>query len=400
MGANVPTIRNSRSGVVVRHKEYLGDITASNVFRNQVFPINPGISLTFPWLSQIANSFEEYELRGMVFEFKSLSSDALLLTANNSSLGSVIMGTQYDVLDKPFVNKIQMENHQYSNSAKPSQTFIHPIECARKQTPLTRLFTRNAAVPEGADPRLYDLGNFQLAVQGMQGASTGTCGELWISYEVKFFKPQLYEYLGIQQLFDRYDSPVQTAGPPSLATTPFGDISTLLPIKPDNIETMVGSNLGTTITAGRTSGNCTIVVTFPPYIQSGVYKVQYFDIGNEANTFGHFDIPDRPGDPGIIPYNCRQVSGKYCPSSIDGTGFVDFNAPETGVAVQQVYYETYIELTGPFSIPAAGDATARQQASFALRFVGTTGTNDLPASGHATLLITQVSPHEANIDTV
>jgi hypothetical protein len=39
----------------------------------------------FPWLSNIAQNFESYKLRGLVFEFKSMSGDAL--TSTNTALG-------------------------------------------------------------------------------------------------------------------------------------------------------------------------------------------------------------------------------------------------------------------------------------------------------------------------
>jgi len=192
MGSNeLPTIINTKSGVFIRHKEYLGDIVNTQAFTNTVFPLNPGLVGSFPWLSQVAEAFEEYEWRGLVFQFRTMSSDMILSTATSTALGSVVMATQYDVLDTPFVNKSQMENHCYANSRKPSQSFLHGVECARGNSPVTRLFTRAGAVPPTGDARLYDLGNFQIATQGMQGTGTGTIGELWCSYEIRLFKPQI-----------------------------------------------------------------------------------------------------------------------------------------------------------------------------------------------------------------
>jgi len=114
-GIAPPEVVNSVNdgGVIIRHREYLGDIPATIDFTITRYFINPGYTLTFPWLSHIATSFEQYKLRGMIFEFKSLSSDAVLSSATSSALGAVIMATQYDVLDTPFPNKFTMENYLF-----------------------------------------------------------------------------------------------------------------------------------------------------------------------------------------------------------------------------------------------------------------------------------------------
>lgn len=255
-GQGIPEIKNSKTGVIIRHKEYLADIPASILFNLNSFPLNPGMSKTFPWLSQIATAFEEYEFRGLIFEFKSMSSDAVLSASTSSSLGTVIMATQYDTADPDFADKVQMENHEFSNSSKPSLSFLHPIECARGQTPVTRLYTRNESISNAEDLKLYDLGKFEIATQGMQAAS-GAAGELWCSYEIKFFKPQLYQYLGSAQLADHWQgqNPTKTTG--NILTD-----GTIVPVL------HVGSNLGTTITSSPNS----VLFAFPSYLQSGTYR--------------------------------------------------------------------------------------------------------------------------------
>lgn len=199
-GMSPPMITNSvvNGGVIIRHREYLRDIPAATAFTNFVFPLNPGISSTFPWLSQIATSFEQYRFRGIVFEFKSTSADNVLSGAASTALGTVVMGTKYNVLDGPFTNKFEMENWEFTTSCKPSLTCMHPIECAKSQTPQSMLYVRpgNQTTvlnqPQG-DLRLYDLANFNLAVLGMQNSGPGAIGELWCTYEVEFFKPKLEE---------------------------------------------------------------------------------------------------------------------------------------------------------------------------------------------------------------
>lgn len=212
-GMTPPMIQNSMNGggIIVRHREYIGDLQSSIVFTNRNFPLNPGLTSTFPWLAQIANAFEQYRFRGLIFEFKSLSADALISAAQNIGQGTVIMATQYNALSPGFSSKIEMENYEFANSAKPSISFMHPVECAMYQTPNTPLYVRSGAIPAGADERLYDLGNFCVATQGLPSPS-GTIGELWCTFEIEFFKPKYNsdtaEGLGI----DRFQSDNEQAG--------------------------------------------------------------------------------------------------------------------------------------------------------------------------------------------
>lgn len=195
MGIDPPELRNTPAGMIIRHREFISDIAPSVNFVNQSFPINPGLSSTFPWLSQIAVSFEEYRLRGMVFEFKSMSSDSILSSGSSTALGTVCMATQYNSLNSNFLTKKEMENYQFANSSKPSQSFLHPVECKHSLTAIDQLFVRtspNTTNLQG-DLRLYDAGEFQIATVGMQN-TTGVVGELWVTYEVEFLKPRFQQF--------------------------------------------------------------------------------------------------------------------------------------------------------------------------------------------------------------
>lgn len=192
MGANFSPpelINKSHRGVCLRHREFITDITASSAFDLTAYDINPGLSTTFPWLAGVANNFEQYAITGMIFEYKSLSAD--YTTASSAALGYVVMATQYNPLQPQFQDKIHMENYEFANSAKPSESFIHPIECKKALTPTDPLYVRTGPVEDNADQRLYDLGKFQIATGGNTGS--GVLGELWCTYEVCFYKPKLVD---------------------------------------------------------------------------------------------------------------------------------------------------------------------------------------------------------------
>jgi len=195
---DLPTIKNVRSmegATVVRHKEYICDVYSGDLSGGsskftitKTVQLNPGLSTGFPWLSQVAGAFQQYKLNGAMFEFRSGCGDAV--SSGNSSLGEVIISTQYNVLNTAFTNKQQMLNEEFSISAKPSKDIVHPIECDQGQTPVDKLYVRSGAAASGSDLRLYDLGTTVIATQGQQAAGANL-GELWITYEVLLFKPSL-----------------------------------------------------------------------------------------------------------------------------------------------------------------------------------------------------------------
>lgn len=257
--ADPPQMVNSpdRGGIIVRHREYLNDINASTSFTLNNFLLNPGLPASFPWLSNIAAAYEEYEFRGIIFEFKSLSSDSILSASTSSALGFVAMSTQYNPASTDFVDKHELENYEFANSRKPSESFFHPVECKRRLNFDTHLFVRTSSVPSGQDQKTYDLGKFSIATGGCQ-AATGVLGELWVSYEVEFFHPK-FKY-NIETLTDHFARTL------FVAATPLGVASTtVLP---------TGSNLGCTITGTS--------ITFPSYVTGGQYLVSLTWSGTTA----------------------------------------------------------------------------------------------------------------------
>jgi len=191
-GEAVPSFGVMGHATRVRHREYLGDIAAPaspTVFTNTSYTINPGNSLTFPWLSALAASYQQYRFEGLIFEFKTLSSDI----TTGGALGAVIMAANYDALEASYGDKVHMENAQYSVSAKPSCSQIHTIECDPAASDKNLWYVRdlNSSTTPSQDNRFYDLGNFQIATTGLPATAGTVLGELWVSYDVSLFKPKI-----------------------------------------------------------------------------------------------------------------------------------------------------------------------------------------------------------------
>lgn len=190
-GESVPSFGMIGQETRVRHREYIQDIVVPatpTAFTNIAFTINAGNAATFPWLAALAANYQQYKVNGMVFEFKTLSSD---ITAGGA-LGAVILATNYDVTEDAFADKLHMENSQYAVSAKPSQSQIHTIECDPKLTQSKLLYVRDeSSATSGLDARMSDLGKFQIATTGLPGSAGAVVGELWVSYDVSLYKPEI-----------------------------------------------------------------------------------------------------------------------------------------------------------------------------------------------------------------
>lgn len=251
---SLPKFSAGGRGMRLQHREYIQDIFTAPVagaFNIVKLPLQP--ALTLPWASSVCQNYQEYKILGMIFEFKSTSSDSL--NSTNTALGTVVMATQYNVLQPDFISKQQMDQSEFSCSTKPSQSIIHPIECARGESMLSVLSTRNGPAPSsGADLRLYDFANFYIATVGGQAANVNI-GELWVSYDIELLKP----YLG--STADEADMYVIGTG--AAVGTYFGTT----PVK------SASSDLGTTLTA--------TTITLPPSF-TGNIQITYNIYGSVA----------------------------------------------------------------------------------------------------------------------
>lgn len=188
----LPKFESSKRAVRVVEREYVSDIVSgalvngSSVFTNTSFRVNPTNPLAFPWLCNIAQGYDQWVPNGIVYEFVSTSSE---YNGVSQSLGSVILSSDYDVTDLTYATKQQMENADYACSAKPSEHMVHGLECDTSERPFRVLYTNPAA---GTTLLFSTLANFQIATVGCSAAGV-KLGELWVSYDISFYKKQMYD---------------------------------------------------------------------------------------------------------------------------------------------------------------------------------------------------------------
>lgn len=195
--AEVPKFSGAGRGTIVAHREYIRDITTSDTqgaFKVDTLTVQPGNASTFPWLSTIAQNYEQYKIHGMVFFFKSTSGESVGST--NTSLGTVIMSSEYNVESASYSNKMQMESAEFAQSGKPSVSMMHGLECDLSDRPVNAYFVRSGEV--STDKKWYDFAKFQIGTTGFQAASV-TVGELWVTYVIEFLKPQIPLTIGGNQ---------------------------------------------------------------------------------------------------------------------------------------------------------------------------------------------------------
>jgi hypothetical protein len=217
---SIPDMHRNGQSVVVQHKEYLGEVRSNTAFTiQQSYPLNPGMATTFPWLYKIANRFQEYRFKGIVFHYVPSSGSAIAST--NNALGTVMLQTSYRSNDTAPASKVEMLNEYWSSESTPNEAFCHPIECDPDENPFNIQYVRGSAVPSGDNQLIYDLGQTHLAVSGQQ-ASNVVLGDLWITYEVELKKPLIDSNAtdDIQAINNTYTSPT--------GSTWFGTLSNTL----------------------------------------------------------------------------------------------------------------------------------------------------------------------------
>jgi len=248
----IPKFTRSGRGTRIVHSEYLGDVVSgtANTFTNQSYWLNPGNTDLFPWLAAFAQQFDQWKPNGIVFSFKSTSSS--YAGASTQALGGIVLASDYDVIDAPFSSKVEMENSQFAVSTKSDCNSIHAIECAAAERPIELLKVRSSVTPSD-NLQWYDLCNFQVATFGVPASNTNL-GELWVSYDITFFKEQVYG--GIRGY--------------SILQTSFRGITGI----------STSAYTGTDGLVAETTGNlaCTFngtVLTFPSNVPVGTYQVSY-----------------------------------------------------------------------------------------------------------------------------
>lgn len=263
-----PELESSSGGDFhrIKHREFLLDVISSASaapdgsadFFLQSFPLNPGMKVTFPWLSGVAGNYGQYEILGAVVQYVPTSGNA---TGSNTSLGTVMLATNYNAAAATFINEKEMLNSEYATSGRPSSEIMHMIECEPHKNPISELYVRTGAV-SGEDLKTYDLGLLQVASVGAQTLGQ-KLGQIFITYDIRLFKPLSTTSAGLNIATDHF----QLTGVAN--STPLGTSQT---------NTVAHNPLGGTI-----NGATGTVYTYPVTVTEGTFLLLYQCQGTAAS---------------------------------------------------------------------------------------------------------------------
>lgn len=166
--------------------EYIADINGSTEFVTTEFQCNPGLSSTFPWVSQMAPMFEKYRVKDVTFYYKPQVSQY----ADTGRAGKVMLSFQYDASLPPPVSKQQVEDTSPVADGMAHNNIhltLSPADIRMGDS----YYIRNGPVPMSADIKTYDFGKLFVSTTGMESVELGNIGELRVRYNFELFDPVL-----------------------------------------------------------------------------------------------------------------------------------------------------------------------------------------------------------------
>ena len=223
--ASISSLHDETGAVTISHTEYLTDIFGPPIgqpFQNLVFPLNPALQQTFPFLSQLACNYDEYSFISLIFMYKSTTTD--IGTSTTGQCGTVIMCTNYNASGAPFQDKGLMMQYSDAASAKTTDNLDHGVECdPTKNAGNAIQYTRSGPVSGTQDIKTYDLGNFQFAIANSPaGFANNPIGELWVQYRVQLRKPKLFVTRGLAIDKDQFIADAATGAVAQAGINVFG----------------------------------------------------------------------------------------------------------------------------------------------------------------------------------
>lgn len=203
----------------IQNSELIGTVNGSQTFNLTRYPVNPGMSQTFPWLSVQATQWQQYTFHNLSFRY--------ITRTGTDARGSVIISPDYNPTELPPTTE-----QQASNTMDAVEDVIWKILVCRLTKSAMFPFGPRKQIRNGAiagDLSVYDA--CRLFIITTECANTDAIGKLWVDYDVELFVPQ-NSLSGLPSpirtsVFDRNTVQTYTTGVPS--TVKF-EASTLNPL--------------------------------------------------------------------------------------------------------------------------------------------------------------------------
>jgi hypothetical protein len=176
-----PRITASRDQSRIVHRELIASITGSVAYVNGLtFPLNPGLSQSFPWLSTQAQAWEQYHFNSLKFCYYTRTGSA--------TPGSVLLIPDYDAADAAPVSEVIASSYEDVREDVPWKDIECPLRVAAMHPDGPKKYIRSGLLTPNLDIKTYDVGNLFV------GTTDGTAvpwGKLWVEYDIVLHTPQL-----------------------------------------------------------------------------------------------------------------------------------------------------------------------------------------------------------------
>jgi len=275
-----PKIKSSNGSVVVSHSEYIGTVSSSATFAATTYPINPGLAITFPWLSNLAVNYVKYRFKKLQFLY--------VPAVGTATSGRVALAFDSNVTAAIPVNKQQMFSIAPNDEEAVWNEVAISVDTSKHAWLYVRQFltaASNTIVNTSNDPKMSDCGRLIFAADLASG--TVTCGELYVNYTVELVDPTAVPILGaeiystsstVSNLFPSASTTVIGNG--LISDTYFSD-TVCLGASGTYLWTLVA--IGTGITASSLAGATTGTISLPGANNYGVVNAAATEVVTVGN---------------------------------------------------------------------------------------------------------------------
>ena len=174
-----PKIHQESGATVIKHTELIKSVTGTAGWGTDSTIIQPGLAVTFPWLSQIAASFEQYRFRKLTFK--------LMTCVGTTTGGNIYLIPDYDAGDSAPPSEDKGLVNQKAKGGVPWNNYSVTLNSGDLHPNGKRKFTRHAGLTAYSDIRNFDAGVLYTC---FIGCPTAVMARLFVEYEIELYVPQ------------------------------------------------------------------------------------------------------------------------------------------------------------------------------------------------------------------
>jgi len=168
--------RLNDGGVIVEHREFLGNFMTHSTAHMTRYDVNPGDDSTFPWLSTIASGYEKFQVMSMSVQYKPTCSTI----TNGQFMGYV----EYDVEDELQADPKTVLN--MFESVSGNLWSPHTLSVKSSKFNQAKSYLIRTKYTQYGTKLLYDPCSIMI---GSDADFTGITGQIWISYKIRLLVP-------------------------------------------------------------------------------------------------------------------------------------------------------------------------------------------------------------------